>query len=103
MSLTEAPEAAPRPAAARRGRWFVVAVLALGAVALGAAIVNIATQKAGPSVVELAGVDDAQGIFGGLPQDGDRLGSASAPVTIQVFNDVQCEGCDEQFLATVPA
>ena len=71
--------------------------------ALGAAIVNIATQKAGPSVIELKGIDDAQEIFGGLPQDGDRLGPSSAPVTVQVFNDVQCKGCDEQFLATVPA
>jgi protein-disulfide isomerase len=102
VPLTEAPEAPPRPAEARRGRWFVVAVLAIGAIALGAAIVNIATQKAGPSVVELEGVDDAQRIFGGLPQDGDRLGPSNAPVTIQVFNDVQWKGADEQFLATVP-
>ncbi len=96
-------EAAVGGAEARRGRWFVAAVLAIGAVALSAAIVNIATQKAGPSVIELQGIDDAQEIFGGLPQAGDRLGSSSAPVTVQVFNDVQCKGCDEQFLATVPA
>jgi protein-disulfide isomerase len=96
-------EAAAAGAEARRGRWFVAAVLAIGAVALGAAIVNIATQKAGPSVVELAGVDDAQRIFGGLPQDGDRLGPSNAPVAVQIFNDVQSEGANEQFLATVPA
>ena len=96
-------EAAVGGAEARRGRWFVAAVLAIGAVALSAAIVNIATQKAGPSVIELQGIDDAQEIFGGVPQAGDRLGSSDAPVTVQVFNDVQCKGCDEQFLATVPA
>ncbi len=88
---------------ARRGRWFVAAILAIGAVALGAAIVNIATQKAGPSLVDLAGVDDAQEIFGGLPQEGERLGPSNAPVTVQVFNDVQSKGANEQFLATVPA
>ncbi len=29
-------------------------------------------------------------LFGGMPQEGDRLGSSDAPVTIQVFNDLQC-------------
>ncbi len=96
-------EAAVHGTEARRGRWFVAAVLAIGLVALSAAIVNIATQKADPSVIELSGIDDAQRIFGGLPQAGDRLGSSDAPVSIQVFNDVQCKGCDQQFLATVPA
>jgi protein-disulfide isomerase len=96
-------EAAVRGAEARRGRWFVAAVLAIGLLVLSAAIVNIATQKAGPSVIELKGIDDAQQIFGGLPQAGERLGASDAPVSVQVFNDVQCKGCDEQFLATVPA
>ncbi len=96
-------EAAVGGAEARRGRWFVAAMLAVGLVVLSAAIVNIATQKAGPSVIELNGIDDAQQIFGGLPQAGERLGSSSAPVSVQVFNDVQCKGCDRQFLATIPA
>ena len=42
------------------------------------------------------------GIFGGVPQEGDRLGSADAPVTIQVFNDMQCSSCREAFLSTIP-
>ena len=95
-------EAAVRGTEARRGRWFVAAVLAIGLVALGAAIVNIATQKAGPSVIKLSGIDDAQEVFGGVPQAGERLGSSDAPVSVQVYNDVQCKGCDQQFLATVP-
>ena len=96
-------EAAVEATEARRGRWFVAAVLAIGLVALSAAIVNIATQKAGPSVIRLSGIDDAQEIFGGVPQAGERLGSSDAPVSVQVFNDVQCKGCDQQFLATVPS
>ena len=38
----------------------------------------------------------------GVPQEGDRLGSDNAPVTIQVFNDLQCAACREDFLRTVP-
>ena len=41
-------------------------------------------------------------LFGGVPQEGDRLGSSDAPVTIQVFNDMQCSDCREDFLGTIP-
>jgi protein-disulfide isomerase len=34
-----------------------------------------------------------QSLLGGIPQDGARLGSSSAPVTVQVFNDLQCDPC----------
>jgi protein-disulfide isomerase len=87
----------------RRGRLWVIAVLALGLFGLGYAIVSISTQKAGRSVVKVAGISEAQEIFGGVPQEGDRLGSSDAPVTIQVFNDLQCSSCREDFLSTIPA
>jgi protein-disulfide isomerase len=91
------PAVVPIP---RRGRiWIVLALaIALG----GYAIVNISTQKAGRAVVHLAGISEAQEIFGGVPQEGDRLGSSDAPVTIQVFNDLQCSSCQEAFLSTIP-
>jgi protein-disulfide isomerase len=87
----------------RRGRAWVAVVFALGVIALGYAIVDISTQKPDSRVVHLAGISDAQEIFGGVPQEGDRLGSNDAPVSIQVFNDLQCEGCREAFLSTIPA
>ncbi len=87
----------------RRGRLWVVVILALGLVALGYSIVDISTQKAGPSLIKAEGVGEAQEIFGGVPQEGDRLGSSDAPVTIQVFNDIQCADCREAFLSTIPA
>ncbi|HET7485639.1 MAG TPA: thioredoxin domain-containing protein, partial [Solirubrobacterales bacterium] len=34
--------------------------------------------------------------------EGDRLGSSDAPVSIQVFNDLQCSSCREDFLGTIP-
>ena len=86
----------------RRGRFWVVALLLMGLFALSYAIVNIATQEPDKGIVNVAGISDAQELFGGVPQEGDRLGSNDAPVTIQVFNDLQCASCRDDFLSTVP-
>ncbi len=94
------PVAVPIP---RRGRIWVVLLLSVAVIGLGYAIFNIATQKAGRAVVQIAGISEAQEIFGGVPQEGDRLGSSDAPVTIQVFNDLQCSSCRQDFLSTIPA
>lgn len=87
----------------RRGRFGVIAILALALFALGYVIVDLSTKPPGDDVVHLAGIGDAQRLFGGVPQHGDRLGSSNAPVTIQIFNDLQCADCREDFLGTVPA
>lgn len=87
----------------RRGRVRVAALLALGLLALGYLIVTLSTQEAGDPVVHLDGITDAQRLFGGMPQEGERLGSSDAPVTIQVFNDLQCAACRDDFLTTIPA
>jgi protein-disulfide isomerase len=86
----------------QRGRLWVIAVLTIGLVALGYVIVEVSTQKPGRAVVHLDGIGDAQRIFGGVPQEGDRIGSSDAPVTIQVFNDMQCSSCREAYLSTIP-
>jgi hypothetical protein len=95
------PEAAAVPID-RRGRIWVILVLGLAAAALGYALVSIATRKPGPDAVRVAGIGTAQAIFGGVRQDGDRLGAADAPVSIQLFNDLQCSTCRPDFLGTVP-
>jgi protein-disulfide isomerase len=87
----------------RRGRLWVIVILALGVIALIYSIVNISTQEADNSIVHLAGISDAQQIFGGIPQEDDRLGSSDAAVTVQVFNDLQCSSCRDDFLSTIPA
>jgi Thioredoxin len=86
----------------RRGRIWVAALLAAGLFALGYTIVNLSTQKPDKGIVHVQGIAEAQELFGGVPQEGDRLGSNDAPVTIQVFNDIQCSSCREDFLTTIP-
>jgi len=86
----------------RRGRIWVAALLALGLVGLGYTIVKLSTQKADKGIVHVVGIGEAQELFGGVPQEGDRLGSNDAPVTIQVFNDIQCSNCRDDFLKTIP-
>src|SRR3954469_19981019 len=86
----------------RRGRLWVAALLALALSGLGYTIVSLSTQKPDKGVVHVAGIADAQELFGGVPQEGDRLGSDNAPGTIQVFNDVQCSSCRDDFLSTIP-
>ena len=86
----------------RRGRIWVAALLVAVLFGLGYTIVTISTQKAENDVVHVAGIADAQELFGGVPQEGDRLGSDDAPVTIQIFNDIQCSSCRDDFLRTVP-
>ena len=53
-------------------------------------------------MVTVEGISEAQEIFGGVPQEGDRLGSEDAPVSIQVFTDLQCGSCRDEFLGTIP-
>jgi thioredoxin family protein len=101
--VSEAAPTTPGKALPRRGRFWVALLLALGLFALGYLVVTVSTRKAGRAVVHVAGISEAQEIFGGVPQEGDRLGSSDAPVTIQVFNDMQCSSCREDFLSTIPA
>ena len=86
----------------RRGRLWVILALGLALAGLGYALVDISTKEAGRDVVRLEGIATAQELFGGVPQEGDRLGSDDAPVTIQVFNDLQCGNCRADFLSTIP-
>jgi protein-disulfide isomerase len=98
--MTSEAAATPIP---RKGRVWVILALLLAAAAVGYAIVDIATKAPGPEVVRVDGIGTAQELFGGVPQEGERLGSSDAPVSIQVFADMQCGSCREDFLATIPA
>ena len=87
----------------RRGRWWIVLIMAAFTVAIFAGIVEVATQEpAEEGLVQLQGVGDSQRIFGGLRQHEDRVGDPDAPVSLQLFTDMQCVLCADQFMATVP-
>jgi protein-disulfide isomerase len=102
VGMSEISAEIPVKALPRRGRLWVIALLALALGGLGYLIVEIATQPPGDPVVHVAGITEAQELFGGVPQEGDRLGSSDAPVTIQIFNDMQCAECREDFFSTIP-
>ena len=87
----------------RRGRLWVILGFVVAFAALAYVIVDVSTKDAGREVVRIEGIASAQRLFGGIPQEGDRLGSNDAPVAIQVFNDLQCGNCRDEFLTTIPA
>jgi protein-disulfide isomerase len=84
-------EDAPR----RRPRLIGLLVLALCLGLLGFAIVSLSVGSGGTEDIRITGAQEVQSLVGGIPQDGPRLGSASAPVTVQVFNDMQCDPCSD--------
>ena len=70
-------------------------VLALIVGLLGFAIVSlsIGTGSEDEGDIQITGAGEVQSLLGGIQQDGARLGSPDASVTVQVFNDLQCDPC----------
>ena len=81
--------------------WIPRALLAIGIVAIAAAVVSIAVGEGGPQPQDVGGVNEMQRIFGGIEQEDDAIGPADAEITISVFNDLQCSACATYHLATV--
>ena len=70
-------------------------VLALCVGLLGFAIVSLSVGNGSSEDIKITGAGEVQSLVGGIPQDGARLGSADAPVTVQIFNDMQCDPCSD--------
>jgi protein-disulfide isomerase len=81
----------------RRPRLVGLLVLAIVLGLLGFAIVSLSvgTGTEGEDDVRITGAAEVQSLVGGIEQDGARLGSPDAPVTVQVFNDLQCDPCSD--------
>jgi protein-disulfide isomerase len=79
-----------------RPRLVGLLVLALCVVVLGFAIVSLSVGNGGEKDdITITGAEEVQSLVGGIQQDGPRLGSPDAPVTIQVFNDLSCDPCSD--------
>lgn len=79
----------------RRPRVIGLLVLAICVGLLGFAIVSLSVGNGGTEDIKITGAEEIQSLVGGIPQDGPRLGSSDAPVTVQVFNDMQCDPCSD--------
>lgn len=84
-----------------RRRAVPLLVLGLVGAAILASIVSISIGEKGPAP-PVEGSESAQRLFGGIEQGGDSLGAAGAPVTISIFNDLQCTECGDYQLEVVP-
>jgi len=82
-------------------RWVPRVALALVGAAVLAAIVSISIGEEGPAG-PVEGSEAVQRLYGGIAQEGSSLGSPDAPVTISLFNDVQCPECGAYQLEIVP-
>ncbi len=92
MQTPDSPPSGKRP-----GQYRVLAILVLAFVVLTISIIGMSTREPGNEFRGVSGIDDAQRIFGGEFQMGDRLGPGNAPVRVQVFTDVQAAGFTSWF------
>src|SRR6266487_3966108 len=84
-----------------RSPWFPRVFLGLAAILLIAAILSLSVGTGGPKPVNVTGEEAVQELIGGVQQDGAYIGSPDAPVTIGVFNDLQCSTCRGYELHTI--
>jgi protein-disulfide isomerase len=84
-----------------RSPWLPRLLLGAGAVGLFAAVVSLSIGEGGPKRITISGLEQTQQLIAGIQQDGPYLGPSDAQVTITVFTDLQCAGCDDYQLHTV--
>ena len=92
--MSEAPQR-------RRPRTVGVVVLVLAALLLLFVIASLSLDEGDEETVEITGADEVQRQLGGIPQDAAVLGSSDAPVTAQVFSDLQCVPCADYQRETI--
>src|ERR1700692_3677029 len=102
-----AAEQAVLASAARRTRLTQLAIV-LVVVVLGIVAVLIGTgggAKSGPPPASERPtiVKQISALVGGIPQNGNVLGSPTAPVTLQYFGDLECPVCREFTLTALPS
>ena len=81
------------PAPRRRPRPLGVVILALIALIGVALFASLSLDEGDTDPIEIDDAGDVRKLVGGIPQLEDRLGEDNAPVTVEVFNDLQCTDC----------
>jgi len=76
-----------------QSRWIPLTILTVAGIGLLAALVSLSVGEHREEKFTISGSGEVQELVGGIPQRGDRLGSDDAPITIDVFNDIQCTRC----------
>lgn len=88
------------PAGQRPGWQSPVVLTTLGALVIGLAIVAVAL---GPKLFGgSATLAMPETSYAGLAVDGESVGSASAPVVMQVYSDFQCPACKAFVISELP-
>lgn len=78
-----------------RPRPLGVAILVLIALVSVAAVASLSLDEGNTDPIEIDDAGEVRKLVGGIPQLQERLGQDGAPVTIQVFNDLQCTPCGD--------
>jgi protein-disulfide isomerase len=104
----KAAEQAAVATAARRTRLTQLGIV-LAVVVVGVVAVLIATgggeKKGIPSspVGQQTVAKEVSSLLAGIPQNGNVLGSPTAPVTLQYFGDLECPFCRQFTLSALPS
>jgi protein-disulfide isomerase len=106
------PKKAPQKSSggSKRSLWTIIIIAGIAAVIVAGGLIYLSQRSGDTSASESSAADVAAGklkdtkqvteFFAGIPQNGNTLGDAAAPVTITEFGDLRCPVCKRFALDT---